>query len=114
MLKKVTKTNMLHYVHGYVKKIGGKDTGNLHHAIKQSVRPIAKHIINCQKVKGVFLHQMSSNYLTTTCFFGICSFTSSISISIVMNNLVCFLRKICKLLCNHNIAANKINARMIT
>lgn len=38
----------------------------------------------------------------------------SISISIVMNNLVCFLRKICKLLCNHNIAANKINARMIT
>lgn len=37
MLKKVTKTNMLHYVHGYVKKIGGKDTGNLHHAIKQRV-----------------------------------------------------------------------------
>lgn len=52
--------------------------------------------------------------LTTPCFFGICSFTSSIFISIVMNELMCFLREICKLLCNHNIAANKINARMIT
>lgn len=34
MLKKVIKINMLYYVYGYVKKIGGKDIGNFYYVIK--------------------------------------------------------------------------------